>query len=87
MPVQYRKDLVLVGSVPIPLLTHGTPEEDDEYEKYLFKGDFMVLFPNIRELGNPQWCSISQASHDLYRPFCRRMFCGIHFKIFANDLF
>ena len=32
---KYGKDLVLVGNVPIPLLTHGTPKENYEYVKYL----------------------------------------------------
>jgi uroporphyrinogen decarboxylase len=34
---QYKDDLVLIGNVPIPLLTHGTPKENYEYVKYLLK--------------------------------------------------
>lgn len=34
---QYKDDLVLIGNVPIPLLTHGTPKENYEYVKFLLK--------------------------------------------------
>jgi uroporphyrinogen decarboxylase len=33
----YGKDLIFVGNVPVPLLTHGTPKENYEYVKYLLK--------------------------------------------------
>lgn len=34
---KYGKDIILVGNVPIPLLTHGTPKETYDYVKYLLK--------------------------------------------------
>jgi len=34
---KFGKDLVLMGNVPIPLLTHGTPKEVTEYVKYLLE--------------------------------------------------
>ena len=34
---QYGKDITLVGNVPIPLLTHGTPRENYNYVKYLLE--------------------------------------------------
>ena len=34
---KYGEDLTLVGNVPIPLLTHGTPKETYDYVKYLLK--------------------------------------------------
>jgi uroporphyrinogen decarboxylase len=34
---KYGKSLVLVGNVPIHLLTHGTPKENYEYVKFLLK--------------------------------------------------
>ncbi|MHA1294006.1 MAG: uroporphyrinogen decarboxylase family protein [Promethearchaeota archaeon] len=34
---KYKKKLCLIGNVPIPLLTHGTPKETYEYVKYLLK--------------------------------------------------
>jgi len=34
---KYGKKIVLIGNVPIPLLTHGTPKENYEYVKYLLK--------------------------------------------------
>ncbi len=34
---KYGKDLTLIGNVPIPLLSHGTPEEVTEYVKYLLE--------------------------------------------------
>jgi uroporphyrinogen decarboxylase len=33
----YGNDLIFVGNVPVPLLTHGTPKENYEYVKYLLK--------------------------------------------------
>ncbi|TFF63484.1 MAG: hypothetical protein EU521_01470, partial [Promethearchaeota archaeon] len=33
----YGKQLTLIGNVPIPLLTHGTPRETYEYVKFLIK--------------------------------------------------
>ncbi len=61
------KDLILVGNVPIPLLTHGTRKETTEYVKYLFK--------NISKDGGhiissdhsvTQWCKLENF-HAYYR--------------------
>ena len=34
---KFGKDLIFIGNVPIPLLSHGTPEEVTEYVKYLLQ--------------------------------------------------
>ena len=56
---KFGKDLTLIGNVPIPLLTHGTPEEVTEYVKYLLE--------NVSKGGNhiissshsvTKWCKL-----------------------------
>ena len=56
---EFGKNLILVGNVPIPLLTHGTPKETYNYVKY--------LLANISKDGGhiissshsvTQWCDV-----------------------------
>ncbi len=64
---KYGNDLVIVGNVPIPLLTQGTPQETRHYVKFLLK--------NISKNGGhiissshsiTQWCKLENflAYHD-----------------------
>jgi len=50
---KFGKDLILIGNVPIPLLTHGTPEEVTEYVKYLLE--------NVSKDG----CHVISSSHSV----------------------
>ncbi|MHA1277309.1 MAG: uroporphyrinogen decarboxylase family protein [Candidatus Helarchaeota archaeon] len=56
---QYGKNLVLVGNVPIPLLTHGTPKEVVTYVKYLLK-NISVDGGHILSSSHSitQWCQV-----------------------------
>ena len=56
---KYGRDLVLVGNVPIPLLTHGTPEDVVEYVKYLLanvSADGGHIISSSHSV--TQWCKV-----------------------------
>ncbi|TFG05662.1 MAG: hypothetical protein EU536_01355 [Promethearchaeota archaeon] len=57
---KYGKKLTLVGNVPIPLLTHGTPKENYEYVKYLLKN---VSYDGGHIISSShsvtQWCKLT----------------------------
>ncbi|NVM55413.1 MAG: hypothetical protein HWN66_17030 [Candidatus Helarchaeota archaeon] len=56
---QYGKNLTLVGNVPIPLLTHGTPRENYDYVKYLLENvskDGGHIISSSHSI--TQWCKL-----------------------------
>ncbi len=56
---KFGKDLVFVGNVPIPLLSHGTPEEVTEYVKYLLENvskDGGHIFSSSHSV--TKWCKL-----------------------------
>ena len=56
---KYGKALTIIGNVPIPLLTHGTPEEVTEYVKYLLENvskDGGHVFSSSHSV--TKWCKL-----------------------------
>jgi len=56
---KFGMDLIFIGNVPIPLLSHGTPEEVTEYVKYLLKNvskDGGHVFSSSHSV--TKWCKL-----------------------------
>ncbi len=56
---QFGSNLVILGNVPIPLLSHGTPQEVKEYVKFLLKNvskDGGHVFSSSHSV--TQWCKL-----------------------------